>query len=103
MIMTNSRKRTVMNSDINISDHYADRFRKRIARTKRIEKFANDAYEFGQTENNIDNKRFRKYLKNIENKYKHTCAFRIYKGFVHVFDAFTATTITVYRIPNEYR
>ena len=92
-----------MNNSIYVSEHYVDRFRERIARTKRIEKFANDAYEFGQTENSVDNKRFRKYLKNIENKHKHTCAFRVYKGFVHVFDAFTATAITVYRIPNEYR
>ena len=92
-----------MNSDITVSDHYADRFRERIARTKRIEKFANDAYEFGQTENTVDNKCFRKYLNNIENKYEHTSTFRIYKGFVHVFDAITATAITVYRIPNKYR
>ena len=95
--------KVAMNSDISVSSHYVDRFRERIARTKRIEKFANDAYEFGQTENSVGNKSFRKYLNNIDDKYNHTCAFRIYKGFVHVFDAFTATAITVYRIPNEYR
>ena len=92
-----------MEHNINISDHYADRFRERMAHSKRIEKFAYDAYEFGQAEDNISNKLFRKYLKNIGNKYNHTCTFRIYKGFVHVFDAFTATAITVYRVPNEYR
>lgn len=92
-----------MNSNIYISEHYVDRFRERIARTKRIEKFANDAYTFGETANTIEDKRFRKYLNNVEKKYSHTCAFRIYKGFVHVFDAFTATAITVYRVPREYR
>ncbi len=92
-----------MSNDVRISEHYVDRFRERIAHTRRIEKFANDAYAFGKTENTIEDKRFRKYLNNIGNKYNHICAFRIYKGFVHVFDAFTATAITVYRVPREYQ
>lgn len=92
-----------MISSINISSHYAEQYRKRIARTKRVEKFANDAFNFGNPVNNIEDKRFRKYLNNKEANHKHTCALRVYKGFIHVFDAFTATAITVYRVPNEYR
>lgn len=92
-----------MKSSINISNHYVHQYRKRIARTKRVEKFANDAYNLGDLVNDIGDRRFRKYLNNKEENHKHTCTFRVYKGFIHVFDAFTATAITVYRVPNEYR
>ena len=92
-----------MINNIAISDHYAKRFRQRVARTKRIEKFAKDAYMLGEEVDSVADKRFRKYLENIETRYWHTCSLRTHKGYIHVFDALTATAITVYRVPNEYR
>ena len=92
----------MMNNSIQISEHYNNRFRERIARTKRVEKFANDAFEYGTTLNEVNDIRLQKYLKNISAKYHHICDYRIYKGFVHVFDVFTMTAITVYRVPKKY-
>ena len=92
-----------MNCNIQISEHYADRFRKRIARTDRIEKFANEAYMHGESMDEVSDARLRKYLKNKDEEYSCTSIYRVYKGFIHVFNAFTATAITVYRVPNSYK
>ena len=91
-----------MNNGIHISSHYNDRYRERIARTKRIEKFANDAYIFGRAIDNVQDTRLRKYLIHIDENHDKDCTLRVYKGFIHVFDALTLTAITVYRVPNKF-
>ena len=92
-----------MNSQIRITDHYNDRFRERIAKTKRIEKFATDAYTLGESDNSTKNKNLKKHLQAVMKNHGDTCVFRIYKGFIHIFDDITKTAITVYRVPNCYR
>ena len=88
---------------IKISSHYYLRFRERVAKTKRVERFAKEAYANGCTDKDIRNAQFRNYLCRIENKYRHVCAIFIYKGYIHIYDAFTGTAITVFRVPNVYR
>ena len=88
---------------IKISSHYYLRFRERVAKTKRVEWFAKEAYVNGRTGKDIRNAQFRNYLCRIENKYRHVCAIFIYKGYIHIYDAFTGTAITVFRVPNVYR
>lgn len=84
---------------IDITEHYRERFRQRIARSKRIELFATEAYYLGKEPKGLDNSMLRNYLESIEEYHDHECILKVYKGFVHVFDGAENAAITVYRIP----
>ena len=84
---------------IRITDHYRDRFRQRIARSKRIELFATEAYYLGKEPKGLDDSCLRNYLEDIENYHNRCCLLKVYKGFVHVFDDTKNVAVTVYRIP----
>ena len=93
--MTNEQKKYC----IGITDHYRDRFRERIARSKRIELFATEAFYLGKEPKGLDNSMLRNHLEKIEDNYNHDCMLKVYKGFVHVFDEADNTAVTVYRVP----
>lgn len=84
---------------IKVTKHYVSRFRKRIARSKRIEYFANEAYICGDAPEGVDDTRLRTFLLDKENLHGNECVLKVYKGFVHVFDSLTNVAVTVYKVP----
>ena len=88
-----------MNYCIPITSHYRKRYRERIARSKRIELFATEAFYLGEEPDGLNDTYLRNYLEEKENLYGYSCVLKVHKGFVHVFDSNNNTAVTVYRVP----
>lgn len=82
-----------------ISEHYRQRYRERIARSKRIELFATEAFYLGREPDLVEDSLLRKHLEEKENLHSYSCVLKIHKGFVHVFDSLENVAVTVYKIP----
>lgn len=93
-----------MNSDsITLDKHFIERIRERMMDDTMSEDdmrdYVHDAITYGLKICDVMNRRYKQYLLGILKKYKYSSDIRILDGFVYVFDAFTATAITVYRVP----
>lgn len=87
---------------VNIDQHFIMRIRERVDQTlseSDIKNYTLDALEFGLKMPDILNKKFKQHLFRLLKKYNYTSDFRILDGYVFVFDAFTATAITIYPVP----
>ena len=83
---------------IRVSEHFEQRYKERVCnKTKRIPLFANRAYQFGDTSEDVGSGRLRKYLQTKERENGSYC--RIYQGFIYWFKDNTATTI--YAVPKN--
>lgn len=81
-------------SSIEITKHYKKRFRKRVARTSRIERFAEEAFWGGKKLNLAKDSRIRQKYSNIIEEYGSEYSYILYNNFIHIF--YTNTAITVY-------
>lgn len=86
-------------SDIVITKHFYDRFRKRQARSKRVREFARKAYLFGRP---VEDLAKLLYFEDLCEKELYAGSYaKIYKGFVYWFRDNRA--ITLYALPTYLR
>ncbi len=95
LIMNSSQKKYC----VRVTDHYKDRFRERVARSKRIELFATEAFYLGEKPKGLNDSRLRGRLEKLENCYGDNYILKTHKGFVHVFDSAENVAVTVYKMP----
>ena len=94
-----------MNNIITVGEHAKDRTREHVLDGEHlpdwqiIEMFF-IASCFGLDKNTIKNRRLRQYLTRIAKKYNYTSFYKIYGGFVFIFDAISWTGITMYPVPD---
>lgn len=94
-----------MNNIITVGEHAKDRTREHFQHGERlydwqiIEMFF-IASCFGLDKNTIKNRRLRQYLARITKKYSYTSYYKIYGGFVFIFDAISLVGITMYPVPD---
>ena len=90
-----------MPSEIPVTNHFVERYRERVAKTKRerIKKFAKEAFENGKTGKDL---KCRHYGKFVDEKYGSSAVIaKIYKGFVYIFSGDSNAAITVFRVPKK--
>lgn len=82
---------------IKTTEHFRERFRQRVAKTKRVSVFANRAYYFGKHSCDFKNATFAKRIAEIEITYGSTA--RVYANNIYWFHDNSA--ITVYQLPQS--
>ena len=82
---------------IEISDHFSLRYEQRIAKTKRMAVYANRAFHYGKTVDEIHYKPLAKELSSKEKK--HGSIAKVYANCVYWFNGTTA--VTVYPLPQK--
>jgi len=86
-------------SKVICSEHSKQRFSQRVTRkSKRFELFANRAYFYGDTLEDISDNQLRYYIEAKEKS--HNSVARIYHGFIYWFSGHTLTTI--YPLPRNF-
>lgn len=90
-------------NNIVVSKHAKDRTRERMRKGGKLfdwqigEMFL-IANCYGLDKNTIKNVRFKQYLSRISKKYGYTSYYKIYGGFVFIFDATSLVGITMYPV-----
>ena len=82
-----------------MTKHYRERFFKRQARTKRIEWFTQQAYDYGLEPSDFEYKEYEDMLERKEKVYGSIA--KIYHGFIYWFVDNRA--ITIYPLPRKAR
>ena len=82
---------------VELTKHFKKRFSRRVARTKRIGLFTEEALRYGKELSEVESSKYARKLKNKEMVYGTTA--RLYRGFVYWFKEDVA--ITVYPIPQK--
>lgn len=95
-----------IDTHIRFSSHAYERARDHMGEdyealsNKEIEDYYLDAVDFGLQSNEVNNIRLRNLLEGRSKKYHRMNDFRIFGGYIYVFDAFTSTAITMYPVPD---
>lgn len=84
---------------IKTTEHFRERFRQRVANTKRVSVFANRAYYLGKPSCDFKNATFAKKIAAIESAYGSTA--RVYANSIYWF--YNNSAITVYQLPRHLR
>ena len=92
-------------NNIAVSEHAKKRTRERVYKGDelsdwQIEEMFLIANCFGLDKSTIKNTRFKQYLSRISKKYNYNSYYKIYGGFVFIFDTFNSIGITMYPVPD---
>lgn len=82
---------------VEMSEHFQERFRQRVAKTKRMQIFAERAYFYGKPVDSLQDSQFAEQLSKKEQEYQ--CSAKIYNNVVYWFHGNKA--ITLYPVPQK--
>jgi len=80
-----------------MTDHFKERFKQRVANTKRVQQYADSAFCYGKTLDEVRSKTFSKMLG--EKEQANGSSAKIFSNCIYWFDGNVA--ITVYPIPQK--
>ena len=88
--------------DIKMKQHFIDRSRERIdpdLTMTEIKDYAIDALKYGLKIKEVKTGKLRRKLMDCQKNYGYTSDARIIDGLIFIFDIYTSTALTVYRVP----